>query len=253
MTTAVRSPSPSAVRKKPSFFADEASRKARMTSSVGAVALYPLSTAPSGGSVRARPAARVAMGEDDDAEEEARLQREARLVARRGAGRRLRRRCALLATLTLVVLYCLRRPVPRTTRFSARRPVGAVRKRHSPRPRGVACRSRRAIAWHPAQRERRASRAFLDYLSRRAWRTSPRSRCAGALRRTVLATASAHGTKDAYCARVRRARFFACVATSVALTAKGVAHLPDLDDPPPRTRFSGRRGFGVAPCRRSGG
>ena len=139
-----------------------------MTSSVGAVALCPLSTAPSGGSVRARPAARVAMGEDDDAEEEARLQREARLAARRGAGRRLRRRCASWATLTLVVLYlaCVDRYPPDDALSSDTTPLSAQfgnDTHHAAARRGVR-RSRRAIAWHPPLSAKDARRVlFRDY------------------------------------------------------------------------------------------
>ena len=176
------------------------------------------------------------MGEDDDAEEEARLQREARLAARRGAGRRLRRRCALWATLTLVVLYlaCVDRYPPDDALSSDTPPLSAQLgndTHHAAARRGVR-RSRRAIAWHPPLSAEDVRRVlFRDYsvstgLADVAALALARALCVA----TVLATALTHGTKDAYRARVRRARFFACVATSVALTAKGVAHLPDLDD-----------------------
>jgi ATP-binding cassette subfamily B (MDR/TAP) protein 9 len=230
-------------KKKPriflSFLVERNFPKVTMTRKLGggAVVLYPLSTARSGGSVRARPAARAAMGVDDDAEEEARLRREARLAARHGAGRRLRRRCALCATLTLVVLYlaCVDRYPPddaftgETTPPSA--PPGNAT-RHADASHGVH-HSRRGIAWHPPLGANALRRVlFRDY----SVSTGLADVAALGIARTlflatVLVTARyGDGTKDAYRTRVFRARFFVTVATCVALAAKGVAHLPDLDD-----------------------
>jgi ABC-type multidrug transport system fused ATPase/permease subunit len=177
------------------------------------------------------------MGDDDDAEEEARLRREARLAARHGAGRRLRRRCALCATLTLVVLYlaCVDRYPPddaftgETTPPSA--PPGNAT-RHADASHGVH-HSRRGIAWHPPLGANALRRVlFRDY----SVSTGLADVAALGIARTlflatVLVTARlGDGTKEAYRTRVFRARFFVTVATCVALAAKGVAHLPDLDD-----------------------
>ena len=208
-----------------------------MTSSVGAVALYPLSTAPSGGSVRARLAARVEMSDDEDAEEEARLRREARLAARRGAGRRLKRRCALYVTLTLIVLYlaCLDRYPPddafdgETTPSTSELP-GNDTARDAWR---CARRSRRPITWHPPLDAKGLRRVLVrDYsfstgLADVAALALARALCVAAV---LFTTRGARGTKDATRSCVHRARFLACVATSGALVATGVAHLPDLDD-----------------------
>jgi len=204
----------------------------------GAVVLCPLSTARSGGSVRARPAARAAMGDDDDAEEEARLRREARLAARHGAGRRLRRRCALCATLTLVVLYlaCVDRYPPDDAFTGETTPPSAQfgnDTHHADARHGVR-RSRRAIAWHPPlSANARVACFFGTTPSRRVWRTSPRWRSRGrSCVATVLATARIRRRDEGRVpdARPPRALLRVTVATCVALTAKGVAHLPDLDD-----------------------
>ena len=260
MTTAVRSPSPSAARKKPSFFADEASRKARRTSSLALSRSSTLHRAewrisPSAArrarrnGRRRRRRGRGAPSTRGEARGETRCGTKAetsmRFVGDSDAGRAVPR---------------LRRPVPLGRRAFQRHgaSVGAVRKRHSPRGRaGVACAALAAPSQaSPAQRERRASRAFLGLLRLDGPGGRRRARArAGALRRDR----PRHGERArdqgrVPRARVRRARFFACVATSVALTAKGVAHLPDSTTPPPRTRFSGRRGFARSPpCRRSGG
>ena len=177
------------------------------------------------------------MGDDDDAEEEARLRRDARLAARHGAGRRLRRRCALCATLTLVVLYlaCVDRYPPddaftgETTPPSA--PPGNAT-RHADASHGVH-HSRRGIAWHPPLGANALRRVlFRDYsvstgLADVAALGIARTLCVA----TVLVTARyGDGTKETYRTRVFRARAFVTVATCVALAAKGIAHLPDLDD-----------------------
>ena len=177
------------------------------------------------------------MSDDEDAEEEARLRREARLAARRGAGRRLKRRCALYVTLTLIVLYlaCLDRYPPddafdgETTPSTSELP-GNDTARDAWR---CARRSRRPITWHPPLDAKGLRRVLVrDYsfstgLADVAALALARALCVAAV---LFTTRGARGTKDATRSCVHRARFLACVATSVALVAKGVAHLPDLDD-----------------------
>ena len=179
------------------------------------------------------------MSDDEDAEEDARLSREARLAARRGAGRRLRRRCALCVTLTLTVLYlaCVDRYPPddafddRTTSPTSASPRKDTRDARDAWRR--ARRSRRSVAWHPPLDTNDLCRVlFRDYSVSAGLADVAALALARALGVVAVLVASRgfRGTKGATRSRVRRARFLACVATSVALTAKGVAHLPDLDD-----------------------
>ena len=128
----------------------------------------------------------------------------------------------LLATLTLVVLYlaCVDQYPSDDALSSDTAPLSAQFE-HTPRGRAAWRATLAAPSRSPPLRERRASRAFWDYsvadgLADVAALALARALCVA----TVLATASAHETKDAYRARVRRA-LLRVRRNSVALTAKG--------------------------------
>ena len=142
-----------------------------------------------------------AMAREDDAEEEAEEARERRLAAKDGAGVRVRWRITLLAAMHLATLW-------------------------------LACMGRgetRASSWHPPLAPDDLRRALVD-----AYTPS-----AGLLDLAVLTLArlgylaalvSLAGTSDARRAALGATKIGVCVALCALLTAKGVAHLPDLTD-----------------------
>ena len=142
-----------------------------------------------------------AMAREDDAEEEAEEARERRLAAKDGAGVRMRWRITLLAAMHLATLW-------------------------------LACMGRgetRASSWHPPLAPDDLRRALVD-----AYTPS-----AGLLDLAVLTLArlgylaalvSLAGTSDARRAALGATKIGVCVALCALLTAKGVAHLPDLTD-----------------------
>ena len=142
-----------------------------------------------------------AMAREDDAEEEAEEARERRLDAKDGAGVRVRWRITLLAAMHLATLW-------------------------------LACMGRgetRASSWHPPLAPDDLRRALVD-----AYTPS-----AGLLDLAVLTLArlgylaalvSLAGTSDARRAALGATKIGVCVALCALLTAKGVAHLPDLTD-----------------------
>ena len=141
------------------------------------------------------------MAREDDAEEEAEEARERRLAAKDGAGVRVRWRITLLAAMHLATLW-------------------------------LACMGRgetRASSWHPPLAPDDLRRALVD-----AYTPS-----AGLLDLAVLTLArlgylaalvSLAGTSDARRAALGATKIGVCVALCALLTAKGVAHLPDLTD-----------------------
>ena len=141
------------------------------------------------------------MSREDDAEEEAEEARERRLAAKDGAGVRVRWRITLLAAMHLATLW-------------------------------LACMGRgetRASSWHPPLAPDDLRRALVD-----AYTPS-----AGLLDLAVLtlvrlgylaALVAFAGTSDARRAALGATKMGVCVALCALLTAKGVAHLPDLTD-----------------------
>jgi len=141
------------------------------------------------------------MSREDDAEEEAEEARERRLAAKDGAGVRVRWRITLLAAMHLATLW-------------------------------LACMGRgetRASSWHPPLAPDDLRRALVD-----AYTPS-----AGLLDLAVLtlvrlgylaALVAFAGTSDARRAALGATKIGVCVALCALLTAKGVAHLPDLTD-----------------------
>ena len=141
------------------------------------------------------------MAREDDAEEEAEEARERRLAAKDGAGVRVRWRITLLAAMHLATLW-------------------------------LACMGRgetRASSWHPPLAPDDLRRALVD-----AYTPS-----AGLLDLAVLtlvrlgylaALVAFAGTSDARRAALGATKIGVCVALCALLTAKGVAHLPDLTD-----------------------
>lgn len=140
------------------------------------------------------------MARDDDESDEAREAREARLAARDGAGRRFARRVAALAVLSLATAYlCL------------------LERGHHPSSR-----------WHPPLQPRLLGRSLVrDY--------TVRSGLLDVL--VMLATRSAYHAlafalatpDDARRAKLRAFRLASIAVECVLLTAKAIAHLPDLD------------------------
>ena len=146
------------------------------------------------------PSPTLAMARDDDESDEAREAREARLAARDGAGRRFARRVAALAVLSLATAYlCL-----------------LERGHHA------------SSKWHPPLRPRRLGRSLVrDY--------TVRSGLLDVL--VMLATRAAYHAlafalatpDDARRAKLRAFRLTSVAVECVLLTAKAIAHLPDLE------------------------
>ena len=141
------------------------------------------------------------MAREDDAEEEAEEARERRLEARDGAGRRMRRKIGILAAMHLATVW-------------------------------LSCKGRgehRARSWHPPFSPREMRTAVVD-----AYTPS-----AGLLDLAVLTLVrivylgvivSFAGTSDERRAVFGYVKIGVCALMCALLTAKGVAHLPDLYD-----------------------